>query len=91
MSYKASYSNSHSPTATYYLVCDPATGKVVVRAHKWYYELSHYVQLRVTRIVWKYHRAGGELDVSHIHEPDLGKWVAACRRAQGLAQGSARY
>lgn len=75
-------SNSYSPAATYYLVCDPTRGEVVVRAHKYNYQLAHsqprLVHLNVTRVVWNSHRAGSQLDVSRIHEPDLGRWVRAC-------------
>jgi len=67
---------SSSPTATYYLIYDPATGEVVLRSHKYNYQLVHLHHIKVSRIVWNRHRAGEQLDVSCIHEPELGKWLA---------------
>lgn len=78
---------SHQTQHNYYLVCDPATGKVVTRTHEWQLRLSHYEQIKVTRAVWKQHRSGGRLDTTHIHEPYLGRWIVARAR---VARNEAR-
>ena len=70
-----SHNSRHSPTATYYLVCNPATGEVLLRTHKYNYQLAHLHHIKVSRVVWKQHRAGRQLDVSCIHEPELGSWL----------------
>jgi len=69
--------NSYSPTATYYLVCDPANGEVVLRTHQWHLQLAHYHQIKVTRAVWRQHRSGDRLNTAHIQEPELGRWIRA--------------